>query len=107
MSEGWQDRREKVEVPPREELLAQGISKSSTPSRDQLSAYRPPWTFKMGRPVREMATSWRERRWNMTVTRGVGAKARDPRAELMARDLCMASERVWRDQRRGEAIRGG
>jgi hypothetical protein len=72
MSDVRQDRMEKAKVPPREE--------------------RPPWTFKIGRPVREMATSWRERRWIMTVTRGVGAKARDPRAELMARDFCMASE---------------
>jgi hypothetical protein len=83
---------EKAKVPPREELLAQSISELFKLRRDQLSTYRPPWTFKIGRPVREMATSWRERRWIMTVTRGVGAKARDPRAELMARDFCMASE---------------
>lgn len=42
--------------------------------------------------MRVMETSWSERRWNWTEIRGVGAKALDPRAELMARDFCMAPE---------------
>lgn len=58
--------------------------------------------------MRVMATSWRERRWNWTEIRGVGTKALDPRAELTARDFCMASECVSRDQRVGEeSNRGG
>lgn len=63
-----------------------------------MSTYRPPWTFKIGFPVRVIATSWRLRRWKWTETRGAGAKAREPRVELNARDFCMVSDRA--DQRR-------